>query len=63
MHGVPRLLLLGVKGLGHEADHSSLYSAQVKNEWSCAFVAFAGTALPFTFCAGMIVCPYCVLVS
>lgn len=24
------------EGLGHEADHSSLYSAQVKNEQSCA---------------------------
>jgi hypothetical protein len=32
MYGVPRVLLLGVKGLGHEADHSSLSSAQVKNK-------------------------------
>ena len=29
--------LAGVKGLGHEADHSSLYNAQVRNEQSCAF--------------------------
>jgi hypothetical protein len=31
---VPGALSLGVKWLGHEADHSSPFSAKVKNAWS-----------------------------
>jgi hypothetical protein len=26
---------VGVKQLGHEADHAPPYSAEVENEWSC----------------------------
>jgi hypothetical protein len=31
---VPGALSLGVKQLGHEADHSPTYSAEIKNAWS-----------------------------
>jgi hypothetical protein len=34
---VPGALSLGVKRPGHEADHSPLSSAEVKNEWRYIF--------------------------
>lgn len=47
-------LSLGIKWLGHKADHSPPSSADVKIEWSCnlisshAFVAHTGTPLQST---------------
>jgi len=31
---VPETVMLGVKQMGHEADHSPIISAKVKNAWS-----------------------------
>jgi predicted transcriptional regulator len=32
--------VLGVKWSGHDADHISTSSADVKNEWSCTFTPY-----------------------
>jgi len=34
VHWIPGVLLLGVKWLRHEADHSAPSMAKAKNEWS-----------------------------
>jgi hypothetical protein len=49
---VSGVLIVGVKQLGYEVDHSPPSSAEVKNEWSCtsvppyAFMACRGNTLP-----------------
>ena len=35
-----------VKWSGHEINHSPVSSGKVENEWSHAFVASTGTAVP-----------------
>lgn len=47
---------LGVKQMGHKADHLPVFSAKIKNEWSyicgvstCAFIACMWTALLYLY--------------
>jgi hypothetical protein len=39
IQSIPWALSLGVKRLGHEADHSPLSSADIKNAWSYTSMA------------------------
>jgi hypothetical protein len=45
---IPGALFLGVKWLGHEADHSPLSSAKVTKEWSYTSIHLYGVMVIIT---------------
>jgi hypothetical protein len=54
--GIKGVLPLGLKGLWHEAENSSLFITEIKNEWSYpklllydSTVFIEKNSLPFTF--------------